>query len=200
MTTKEIRLVNTRQPEYSHEYETGKRLALWLDYGGFELEDIIGDYVGFATLLIASGYHDIDSKDDIAKSLWRAWQETDGSQQEKKETAAKLLDELGKDYKFVSLTGYSQGEWAEIVVYGKNVNLELDGVIEDIKAWFRGEVYTLTTETLKTYTATDGEQVAEWVVDDAIGICLLTGRYNLNGQPNWQEMASDNFGIEVKNV
>jgi hypothetical protein len=70
------------------------------------------------------------------------------------------------------LRGYSQGEYAQVVVYVRPwvANADEDGVSDEgwtwyervANAWFAGGVYAWACERLWTYTAEDGDTIDRW--------------------------------------
>jgi hypothetical protein len=102
-------------------------------------------------------------------------------------------------YQFVSLRGYSQSDWAEVVIYGDKEffgNLTLEANVLD--AWFKGEIYNLTLESLKTYKAEDGESLGRWEIEDAIGQICISESYGIKDfDIDWDTLALDSFGLDI---
>jgi hypothetical protein len=85
------------------------------------------------------------------------------------------LTRAGYDCTFAELRGYSQGEWLDAVIYAKAGEItDLAETVEEINAWFRGDVYTLALEELVTYTAPNGSTIERWEAEDSIGGVILT--------------------------
>jgi hypothetical protein len=198
MTTLEI--LETIKPPYQTTLKTGQRLALWPELGQVQFEDILGDLVSVQTLEIDRFLGEIKTQDEhrgpIAEIL-----ERHGRRTAETETAiSKHLSRAGKTYQFVSLRGYSQGEWAEVVIYAdKEVTENLNGAADELKSWFRGDIYNITLETLKTYKAEDGESLARWEIEDALGMMLISDSYGIkNRDIDWHTLALDSFGSEIE--
>lgn len=197
MTTLEI--IETRKPTYETTLNNGQRLALWPEYGPIGYEDIVGDLIGVQTLDIDRGLAPIQTKDEhrdqIAEIIERL-----GRRGEETETAiSKHLTRAGLSYEFVSLRGYSQSDWAEVVIYGDKEffgSLKTEAIVLD--AWFKGEVYNLTLENLKTYTAEDGESLGRWEIEDAIGQICISESYGIRDfDIDWDTLALDSFGLDI---
>jgi hypothetical protein len=77
----------------------------------------------------------------------------------------------------LQLVGSSQSEWADIVIYATAGDItEWGPIAREVKAWFAGEVYTLTLEERITYTAPNGNTLDRWELVDSVGsVYLLDG-------------------------
>jgi hypothetical protein len=198
MTTLEI--LETSKPTYQTTLKTGQRLALWPELGQVYFEDILGDLVMIQTLSAARFLSEIRTDDShrgpIAEIVERHWQDAT----ERDKAISKHLSRAGMTYQFVSLRGYSQGEWAEVVIYAdKEVTENLNGAADELKSWFRGDIYNITLETLKTYKAEDGESLARWEIEDALGMMLISDSYGIkNRDIDWHTLALDSFGSEIE--
>jgi hypothetical protein len=85
------------------------------------------------------------------------------------------LTRAGYDCTFAELRGFSQGEWLDAVIYAKAGEIrDLAETVDEINAWFRGDVYTLALEELVTYTAATGSTIERWEAEDSIGGVILT--------------------------
>jgi hypothetical protein len=197
MTTLEI--LERTAPTYQTTLNNEKRLALWPELGQVDLEDILGDLIGVQTLSIDRFLSEIKTndkhRDPIAEIV-----ERHGRRTTETETAiSKHLNRAGMNYQFVSLRGYSQGDWAEVVIYADGDTIgNLNGAADELKAWFRGDIYNITLETLKTYTAPDGESLARWQIEDAVGGMVISKSYGeKNGDIDWDTLALDAFGLDI---
>jgi hypothetical protein len=194
-----LEIIETRKPTYETTLDNKQRLALWPEYGEIDFDEILGDLIGVQTLSISSGLREIQTddkhRDQVAKIIDRL-----GRYEEETETAiSNHLTRAGLSYEFVSLRGYSQGDWAEVVIYGDKEffgNLRLEANVLD--AWWKGEIYTLTLENLKTYSATDGESLSRWEIEDACGrICISESYGTKNFDIDWDTLALDSFGLDI---
>ena len=200
MTTLEI--IETRKPTYETTLDNGQRLALWPEYGQISYEEILGDLIGVQTLDIDRGLTPIQTKDEHRDQIAQII-ERHGRHGEKTETAiSKHFTRAGLSYEFVSLRGYSQSDWAEVVMYGDKEffgNLRLEANVLD--AWFKGEIYNLTLESLKTYKAEDGESLGRWEIEDAIGQICISKSYGLKDfDIDWDTLALDSFGLDITKI
>ena len=197
MTTLEI--LERTAPTYQTTLNNEKRLALWPELGQVELEDILGDLIGVQTLSIDRFLSEIKTndkhRDPIAEII-----ERHGRRTTETETAiSKHLSRAGMNYQFVSLRGYGQGDWAEVVIYAEADTIgNLNGAADELRAWFRGDIFNITLETLKTYTAPDGETLARWEIEDALGGMVISESYGLkNRDIDWDTLALDAFGLDI---
>jgi hypothetical protein len=197
MTTLEI--LERVAPTYQTTLNNEKRLALWPELGQVDLEDILGDLIGVQTLSIDRFLSEIKTndkhRDPIAEIV-----ERHGRRTTETETAiSKHLNRAGMNYQFVSLRGYSQGDWAEVVIYADGDTIgNLNGAADELRAWFRGDIFNITLETLKTYTAPDGESLARWEIEDAVGRMVISKSYGeKNGDIDWDTLALDAFGLDI---
>lgn len=188
------------QPAYKHELNENERLALYQETGGYSYDEILGDLVSVQTVNISNRYRPLSTNDGHAAAIAEIVERL-GSNTEATEAAiSKHFERAGLSFKFVSLTGYSQGEWADVVLYAEGVADWRPIVAEWLAAW-RGDVFTLSYETLKVYTATDGETIGEWVTNDSFSFIPLTDYYGFKGMdPDWQTLANDYFGKTINEM
>jgi hypothetical protein len=94
-----------------------------------------------------------------------------------RDAITKHLERAGLDCHFLQLVGSSQSEWADIVIYATAGDItEWGPIAREVKAWFAGEVYTLTLEERITYTAPNGNTLDRWELVDSVGsVYLLDG-------------------------
>ena len=99
-------------------------------------------------------------------------------------------------YVVTELKGFSQGEWHEMVIYALDdtwTTEQLEGVAEEFDALFAGEVYRVEVLNAKTYTATDGDTVTQWLHDDSFGYAQVTEKlFTLNA-----DFIKETFNLEV---
>lgn len=72
------------------------------------------------------------------------------------------LAQNGMNARRISLQGYTQSDWAEAIVYGTFTDEQLAAVVSEVRLWWSGEVYDLQAQTLKVFTAPDGERLELW--------------------------------------
>lgn len=200
MTTLEI--VQTTKPTYEKTLDNNQRLALWPEYGQYNFDDFLGDLIGVQTLDIDRGLAEIQTKDEHRDQI-AAIIDRHGRRGEETETAiSKHLTRAGLCFEFVSLRGYSQSDWAEVVIYGEKKffrNLKTEATVLD--AWFKGDVYTLSLENLTIYSATNGESLGRWEIEDAIGQICISESYGIkNFGIDWDTLALDSFGLDITNT
>jgi hypothetical protein len=83
----------------------------------------------------------------------------------------KHLERRGYQAKSFALRGYSQGEYAEVIVYAKNNPANYARALGD---WFRGDIYTLALEEESNYIRlSDGDMITKSETIESIGCLLL---------------------------
>ena len=131
------------------------------------------DHVGCWTVNQARGLNPIHANvdDNVQETIRRVTEETESNNY--RDLTNEIVHELERIHGLVvlplSLQGYSQGEWMEVVLFtmptiqpqsvARNT---LDHVRQDLTAWFRGDVYRLAVEELITYTAPNGKTIERW--------------------------------------
>lgn len=96
----------------------------------------------------------------------------------------KYLALAGMNYQFVSLRGYSQGDWADVVIY-TDEDYGLTASAEALDTWFKGDIYTVCLEKLHTYTEhSTGQSIERWEVEDSIGAITFSDDYTLETVAN----------------
>jgi hypothetical protein len=112
-----------------------------------------------------------------------------------------FLTNQGVPFIITTLKGFSQGEWHTMVIYSpsKDENAwtwsveQLQGVAEHFDALFAGEVYRVSVENAKVFTADDGETRTEWITDEDFGFTEITEKlFTLNA-----DFVKDTFNLEV---
>jgi hypothetical protein len=170
------------KPVEVFEIDSNTRITAYHDtYGGYALEDLCGDDFGVQTLNIARGYNDISTKDEVEEAVRRVKDSIHYFNHEeyadkRERVIGAWLSAKGYAYEFVSLRGYSQGEWADVVIYTPNDNAEyLKYRKADLQAWFRGDVYVIARENLETYVNTidSDNSIERWEIADSIGGVML---------------------------
>ena len=132
------------------------------------------DHVGCWTVNQARGLNPIHANvdDNVQETIRRVTDETESNNY--RDLTNEIVHELERIHGLivwpVSLQGYSQGEWMEVVLFVKPLSDEpglvalnvLDHARQDLTAWFRGDVYGLAVEELITYTAPNGKTIDRW--------------------------------------
>ena len=117
------------------------------------------------------------------------------------EMISEYLTNKGVPFIITTLKGFSQGEWHTMVIYSpsKDENAwtwsveQLQGMAEYFDALFAGEVYRVSVENAKVFTADDGETRTEWITDEDFGFTEITEKlFTLNA--DW---IKDTFNLEV---
>jgi hypothetical protein len=194
-----LEIIETTKPTYQTTLENGQRLALWPELGLVAREDVIGDLVSVQTLKIDRHLNPISTDDEHRGPIAEILEVHHGDRDAQQMAISKHLDRAGLSHAFVSLRGYSQGEWAEVVAYSDSELIGYWGsVAEDLNAWFRGDVFSLELQTLKVYKAEDSTELARWDSDQHTGLVLISDSYGMkDGDIDWETLALDNFGIHI---
>jgi len=194
-----LEIIETTKPTYQTTLENGQRLALWPELGLVAREDVIGDLVSVQTLKIDRHLNPISTDDEHRGPIAEILEAHHGNKDAQQMAISKHLDRAGLSHAFVSLRGYSQGEWAEVVVYSDSELISYWGsVAEDLNAWFRGDVFSFELQTLKVYKAEDSTELARWDSDQHTGLVLISDSYGMkDGDIDWETLALDNFGIHI---
>jgi len=197
MTTLEI--IETDKPTYEKTLNSEQRLVLRPDYWHPAYEEILGDFIGVQTLSVARGLNDIQANDKHREPIAAIIDRLGRYEEETKTAIGKHLTRAGLVYEFVSLRGYSQGDWAEVVIYGdKEFFGNLRTEANTLDAWFKGEIYHFTLENLKTYTAEDGESLGRWEIEDTLSQIVISDSYGIKDYSiDWDTLALDCFGLDI---
>jgi hypothetical protein len=164
-------------PELLEQIDENTRLTSDYDFHTYSLGDILWHDTGVQTLGIARGYNLISTNDELKDGIERIVSSLNyhthrNYQDARQRVIGAWLSAKGYVYKFVSLRGYSQGEWADVVVYMPMENsmeyLE-GGEIETLEAWFRGDIYNVAKEQRKIYRAEDGDTIERWETIESVG-------------------------------
>ena len=146
-----------------------ERVAVYLDEDYFPVEDFVGDELGIFTLHKDRSLSNIERGEHSA-ALHELMDRVNRDQEES--AIGKYLSLHNLHYKFVSLRGYSQSDWADVVIYGDEPWTLLNE--DSLKSWFRGDVFTLCHEKLATFTSADTDLVLDkWITVDSIGAVML---------------------------
>lgn len=146
-----------------------ERVAVYLEEDYFPVEDFVGDELGIFTLHKDRSLSNIERGDHHA-ALHELMDRVNRDQEES--AIGKYLSLHNLHYKFVSLRGYSQSDWADVVIYATDPDTLLSE--DSLKAWFRGDVFTLCHEKKITFTSNFSDRVIEqWEVIDSLGAVML---------------------------
>lgn len=82
----------------------------------------------------------------------------------------KLFRRAEMNYRVLHLQGYSQGEWLEAIIYGTVDDDVLASTGRELDQWFKGDVYTLSLETLVTYAsvADTSDTHTHWQAEESV--------------------------------
>jgi len=155
------------------------RVKAYYDSDSYSLDYVVGDELGVYTLRPNNRYR-FDQGDYTTQLNYL----NDRVSRDQQESAiGKYLALAGMNYKFISLQGYSQGEWADVVIYTKE-DYDLKSSAEALDTWFKGDIFTVCLEKLETYTSSSGNTIERWEVEDSIGCITFSDDYTLETVAN----------------
>lgn len=80
-----------------------------------------------------------------------------------------------------TVRGYSQGEWLDVFVYCADEYAEhLPAYLTEFENYFKGEIWNVTLQRSKVFTAADGETVEIWQDVDTLGGFITDDQNKLN--------------------
>jgi hypothetical protein len=162
-----------------------ERVKLYFDENCYDLMDAVGDSFGVFTVDIARGFSYIE-QGEYTDALNRFRRRTHGRDQLQR--AIELyLSLAGMNYEYVSLRGHSQGDWADVIVYG---DYDLTGTIQALRDWFSGDIFVIAHEKLHAYAEIGNPEnnYTQWELEDAIGNVMLSKDYT------FEQASHDHFG------
>ena len=161
----------TNTPTNVYEVSDNKRIAIYPDYS-FESPWENWDYVGIHTIRVADRMVAPEAKTEHTDNLTDIVEQGEGSH-----GVAEYFKARGLDYHVAYLQGYSQSEWADVIIYDLGNKENLDGYVTEAKQYWRGDVYRIVPEVLVTYTQlSNGNTISRWEEDedeDSVGEVYL---------------------------
>lgn len=170
------------QPHEIIELSDTQRYACYVDTDCFDyLNDWDHDAWGLFTLAIDRQYRPLSLdtfgiNDRLQKIVdWYSFDWNDNTLDKQLE---KAITRAGYSSRQFSLRGYSQSDWAYVVLYWREDYIsDITGVIEELEAWFRGDVFTITLEELVVYKSESGAEKHYWECIESIGGVFFTDSY-----------------------
>jgi hypothetical protein len=87
----------------------------------------------------------------------------------------KILTRAGYTYKFVELQDYPSA-WHDLVIYWSDEEINPEGYIDELSAWYKGHVYRVALEQKETYVGRNNT-IERWEVIDEICQVIFTKNY-----------------------
>lgn len=188
-------------PLYKMQLSSTERVAVYPDTSTYLLEDIIGDDYG---VVVLEGARGLSATYGNAFDLERAIHtlnatfyrgSSDGWWDKRNRAISLYLNLLGFDCTIQMLRGYSQGDWAEVVIFRKRYpsdDVNILDVVPYVNAWFAGDIYSIIHEKLECYVnISDPEDTIEqWNEFDAFHCQMM-----LDVRKELPNLASIEFGI-----
>jgi len=171
------------------EIDSKTRYALYLDMDSYDyLSEYDWEGIGVFTIRKSSNCRDLELDSwgisDRLNAINANYHIDDAEK-----AMAKAIERAGYLHKFITLT-YYPSYWHELAIYwDPNVLINIDGFLEELEAWYCGNVYTITLEKLETYTGTY-RNIEQWEVMDSIGRILFTDSYKFD-YANCDELLGD---------
>lgn len=134
--------------------------------------DLLGDGVGIFSLDEARGLRQINigERESELANLVDSLDYVGISRRDSADALIKHLNRAGYNADVVTLQGYSQGEWANVIIYSE---YELKPMIEEVMNIWRGDVYCLVLEKFDIWQNSDGQERGIWDAVDSIGGIML---------------------------
>lgn len=165
---------------YTHNIDETHRLVASHDCCNWSLEDILGDTLNIHTTRCSDRLCEINSgnlKDELKSVANRFHDEAH---------AVKLyLAIKGIAYTEITLRGYSQGEWHEVIIYNNEAGESSEWLndrasFDELRAWYRGDVFRVESQQLETYANTrNGQTLERWETIDSTSGVILHDESNL---------------------
>jgi hypothetical protein len=166
-----------------HQLTESTRITARYDTMTYAIEDIIGDECGVVSLEIARNLMPI--KQDLwatglADDILRLTDNFIYKDSELRERAiTRYLNLKDCDSLIVNLQGYSQSEWARVVIFNtRGSDQKLTDIKNALDEWFKGDIYSIHSQVLETYTNdTDpSDKIYDWQTRDSLYCNLATDK------------------------
>lgn len=171
-------------------FEPHKRLVIRYDMSPYYLQDILDGVVEVESIDTARNITPFTGT--TISTAVKHFTDRLPTRTEVRRATELYLTLLDKQFEFVNLQGYSQGDWADVVIFRDDFGGNLAGIVKEIECWFRGDIYIVALEEAKTFTAPDGETITRWDEVDAIGGFINDDLTEL------KKDAMEAFGIDEK--
>jgi hypothetical protein len=160
------------------EIDDKTRYALYLDTWTFDyLKEWEWDGLGVFTLRKSKWNSELELD---ALGLNNRLREIRGNDfiDNEKVAIATAISRAGYSYQFESLNDSSY--WHEIVIYWDDKQItSIDGILDELRAWYCGEVYSVALETLETYVGRY-RTIEQWEVSDSVSQVIFTHNYKFD--------------------
>lgn len=95
--------------------------------------------------------------------------------------AAKIASRAGLESKVITLWGSSQSYWHDVVIYwDPKLISDISGLLDELRGWYRGDVYNVYLEQRTEYKSSDGRSIYEWDALESIGGVIFHDSYEFN--------------------
>ncbi len=163
------------------EIDDNWRYACYYDDSAFDyLHDYDNDSWGLFTIRHSQWVRDLALNtfgiNDRLSSVME-WTEHSWNHKHAETELGKSITRAGYNYEFVQLNGGSQCSWSYVVVYWNDYITEPKGLIDEIKAWYAGEVFTVCLERRDVYYGPNGKTIETWELEEAVSQVIFTRDY-----------------------
>ena len=176
----------TNQPKgktkmYSLDLDPKHKLTATHANEHFTFDEMFGDSISIQPLYWHESFRNSalstsdDHQDNIARLVSSFhYYNHERNYYELKERAVSLyFNSLGLPFKIVRLDGYSQGDSVVVVLYAEDENWLDSASVDNVRAWWRGDVFNVNLERLVEWKSEYGDTRHEWEIVDSIGCNLL---------------------------
>jgi hypothetical protein len=97
--------------------------------------------------------------------------------------AAKLfLSMAGVPFREFSLRGYGQGDWCDVIVYGRDLTADnMAAYAHTLKSWLFGDIYDITRQELQTWQNIETAEIkTEWANVETFGGFMFSDDYTID--------------------
>lgn len=164
---------------YKIDLSNTKRVVAVAD-DGYDFSDIFGEDVSFIVVENNRSFGNFFGTDYGLFEPVKELSDRFRSNRVLRERAVSLyLGLLGYSSRVVELRGYSQSDWVTgVLVTREMLESGFESLVRDVATWFRGDVFVLCLEELKTFVNVEdvSDVVTRWDVVDSVGCWLIEDR------------------------
>lgn len=169
-------------PEEIIEISPDYRYAYYYDYEPYDLlKEVDADAWGVFSVANSRWTTELEMDTFGINTRLRAameWTEHSWNHDRAETELGKALNRAGYEYEFVNLNGGTQSYWAYVVVYwDPKLITNCKGIIEELAAWYAGDMFVVTLERKDTYHGPNDQTIETWEIEESIGCVFFTKGY-----------------------